>query len=404
MTQSLLTDQGSLEALVDRLVEAGRYAIDTEFHRERTYFPQLALMQFATEQEIALVDPLAVDLSPLRRLFAADVTAIFHAAQQDLDVLTHSVGTVPSHIADTQLAAGFLGYSTPSLVSLLHGELGVTAAKGDRLTDWLRRPLTPEQLEYAAGDVAHLLALHDRIAEQLAELGRLEWVSDACEELRRRPASGSDPDAAWLRLKDVRALKPRARGVARSICAWRERRAMRLDVPVRQVLPDLAVLGISQRQPRTARDLTQARGVDERFSRGTLADELLAAVTAGLELEAPLPASDNDDLDRSLRPAVTLVSAWISDLAQRQRIDTALLATRHDIVAVLRGDTDARLLHGWRAHLVGGGITSLVDGHAALTFDRRGGLRLVPLEPSAPSDPTEPEPELVEGVDHVTSP
>jgi ribonuclease D len=257
-------------------------------------------------------------------------------------------------------------------------------------------------LEYAAGDVAHLLALHDRIAEQLAELGRLDWVDDACEELRRRPASGGDPDSAWLRLKDVRALKPRARGVARSICAWRERRAMRLDVPVRQVLPDLAVLGISQRQPRTARDLTQARGVDERFSRGTLGEELLAAVAAGLELEAPLPASDNDELDRSLRPAVTLVSAWISDLAHRQRIDTSLLATRHDIVAVLRGDADARLRHGWRAHLVGDGISSLVDGQAALTFDRRGGLRLVQVGASAASDAAQSNPELIEGFDHIS--
>lgn len=405
MTFELLDQQPELDALVDRLIAAGRYAIDTEFHRERTYYPQLALLQFATADELVLVDPLALDLTPLRRLFDSDSLAVFHAAQQDLDVLTHAVDAVPRRIADTQLAAGFLGYSTPSLVSLLQGELRVAAAKGDRLTDWLRRPLSDEQRSYAAGDVSHLLQLHDTLAAQLAELGRQAWAEEAYEELRTRPAGASDPTKAWLRLKDVRILKAKARGVACSVAAWRERRAARLDMPVRQVLPDLAVLGIAQRQPRTVRDLAQARGVDERFSRGNIAEELLAAVEEGLHIEAELPATDTDDLDRTLRPAVTLVSAWVSDLARRQRVDTALLATRSDLVAILRGDADARLAHGWRAELVGDGIRSLVEGRAALTFARRGGLRLVAVDADAvdaqSEDDGESLPELVEGVDHV---
>ena len=150
---------------------------------------------------------------------------------------------MPANLFDTQLAAGFLGYSTPSLVSLLQAELKVTAAKGDRLTDWLRRPLTADQCDYAAADVAHLLALHDRLITQLAEAGRMEWVDAACEELLRKPVSGTNPDMAWTRLKDVRALKPRARGVAQALAAWRERRAMSVDTPVRLTLirkPDFA--------------------------------------------------------------------------------------------------------------------------------------------------------------------
>jgi ribonuclease D len=370
--------QAEFDALIDQLSAEPRYALDTEFHRERTYFPKLALMQFASAgSQTALVDPLAVDLSSLRRLFAADAVAVVHAAQQDLDVLTHSCGAVPNRLYDTQLASGFLGYSTPSLVSLLMAELRVMAAKGDRLTDWLRRPLSSDQLDYAAADVDHLLALQDRLDVQIAELGRSQWVAEACEELRQRPVSGTDPSQAWLRIKDVRMLKPRARGVARAVSEWRERRAMSVDVPVRQILPDLAVLGIAQRQPKTTHDLVQARGVEERHSKGNLGKEILDAVADGQRSDIDLPAPDGEELDRALRPAVALVSAWMADLARKQRVDTSLLATRADLVALLRGDGNARLLQGWRAELVGDDIQRLVQGRAGLTFDGRGGLKLI---------------------------
>ena len=273
MTYRWIANSAELREYVGRLMSESRYALDTEFHRERTYFPKLALLQIAGAGEIVLIDPLACDLSPLRDLFQTDALAVLHAAQQDLDVLTHAVQAVPKRLYDTQLAAGFLGYSTPSLVSLLQSELKVTAAKGDRLTDWLRRPLTADQCEYAAADVAHLLQLHDRLTKQLAELGRTSWADDACDDLLRKPVSGTAPELAWTRLKDVRVLKPKARGVARAVAAWRERRAMQIDSPVRQVLPDLAILGIAQKQPRTVAELAHSRGVDDRHTKGSIAKE-----------------------------------------------------------------------------------------------------------------------------------
>ena len=382
MTHRWIATQDEFEAVVDTLSGVERYAIDTEFHRERTYFPKLALVQLGWDDQIVLVDPIAVDVTPLRRLFASPAVAVFHAAQQDLDVLTHSVGSVPARMFDTQLAAGFTGYSTPSLQSLLHAELGVNASKGDRLTDWLRRPLTADQQVYAAGDVAHLLELHDRLTAQLTALGRLTWASDACEELRTRPTGAIDPEQAWLRLKDVRVLKARSRGVAQAVAEWRERRAASVDVPVRQILPDLAILGIAQKHPSTPAELAHARGVEERHSRGAIGAEILAAVQAGLARDVSVPVPEGDELDRSLRPAVTLVSAWVSEVARAERIDTALLATRADLVALLRGDREARLASGWRAELLGDGVRSLVEGRAGLTFDGRGGLRLIPVAPA----------------------
>ena len=376
--------QSDLDEVVEALIGMPRYALDTEFHRERTYYPKLALVQLAwrpdpdsSEQELVLVDPLAVRIEALEAVFASEALCVIHAAQQDIDVLTHAVGSVPQRIFDTQLAAGFVGYGTPSLVALLQGEIGVSPPKGDRLTDWLRRPLSDAQCTYAAVDVEYLLELHDRLVAQLDEAGRVAWAEDACEELRTRPVSGSSPDDAWLRLKDARSLRPNARTVAQSVAAWRERRAMRTDVPVRQVFPDLGVLGVSQRAPTTLKELSQARGVDERHSRGGMGEEILEAVRQAAGRPAPASPPSADDLDRNLRPAVTLVSAWVAQLARDERLDTALLATRSDIVAFLRGDDDARLASGWRAELLGEGIRRLVGGEAGLTFDGEGRLRLI---------------------------
>jgi len=366
-----------LDEVVLALLDQPRYAIDTEFHRERTYYPALALVQIAWDDQLVLIDPLALDVTAIRPLFESDVVAVFHAAQQDLDVLTHAVGAVPRVFFDTQIAGGFVGYGTPSLVSILNGEIGINPPKGDRLTDWLRRPLTDAQREYAALDVAYLLEVQDKLTAQLEELGRLGWVTQACEELRARPVSGQLPEDAWARLKDVRGLRPRPRAVAQAVAAWRERTAMERNIPVRQVLPDLAVLGIAQRQPSTEKELSQARGVDDRFSRGKVAAQILEAVEIGKHADQPEARNGNDEMERDLRPAVTLISAWVSQVAKTERIDTSILATRADLVAFLANDPSARLTRGWRAEILGEGIERLVTGRAALTFERGAGLRLV---------------------------
>lgn len=386
MTFSWVDNDAALSDVVDQLVSEPRYAIDTEFHRERTYFPKLALVQLAWPGGIAIVDPLATDPTLLAKLFDSDAVAVLHAAQQDLDVLTHACGSVPRRMYDTQLAAGFVGYSTPSLVVLVQGEVGQTPAKGDRLTDWLRRPLSDTQMEYAAADVRYLLELQDRLEAKLVELGRQEWAAEACEELRTRPTGQLPPEDAWTRLKDARTLRPRSRAVAQHVAAWREREARSLDIPVRQVLSDLAILGISQRQPATLEELSQCRGVDDRHRRGRIGTEILAVVQESRDAEPPKTGSGGEEIDRSLRPAVTLISAWVSQVAKDSRIDTSMLATRNDLVALLSGDETARLRHGWRAELIGDGIARLVAGSAGLTFDGRGGLRLIDA-PAAEPDP-----------------
>ena len=178
----------------------------------------------------------------------------------------------------------------------------------------------------------------------------------------------------------MRGLRPRARAVAQSVAAWRERTAMRRNIPVRQVLPDLAVLGIAQRQPSTEKELSQARGVDERFSRGKLGGgDPRRRRRRQAQPNRPTPGPAVTTSNATCDPAVTLVSAWVSQVARVERIDASILATRSDLVAFLARDPDARLARGWRGELLGDGLNRLIEGRAALTFDRGDGLRLVDL-------------------------
>jgi ribonuclease D len=319
---------------------------------------------------------------PLGRVLDGGGLAVLHAADQDLEILRTACGTVPSRLFDTQLAAGFLGMSTPSLQSLVERILGVHLKKGDRLADWTRRPLGADQRDYAAADVEHLLPLRREISGRLAARGRLVWAEEECDLARTATRGPADPERAWWKQRDARSLRGKSIGVAQEVAAWRERRAMALDVPPRFVLPDLALAAIAQRPPNTLGELAGVRGLDGRHAKGPVGEEILAAVRRGKALDpASVQRPPADDLDRSLRPAVALVSAWVVQLAADLEVDPALLATRHDVQAFLRGDQGARLATGWRQSLVGEPVRRLVDGEAALAFQ---GGHLV-LEPRAGS-------------------
>ena len=347
-----------------------RYALDTEFHRERTYWPKVALVQIAWPGELVLIDPLAVDLAPLRALMDSDALAVLHAASQDLEVLELATGAVPRRLFDTQIAAGFLGMSTPSLASLHERELGVQLPKGNRLTDWLERPLKSAQKEYAAADVERLLEIHDALVAQLDRLGRVAWAEEECEIMRSRDRGPRDPFEAWRKIKEARHLKGSALSIARSIAAWRERRAAEIDQPVRFVLSDIAVVSVAQSAPDSPEALAKVRGVDKGVARGAIGEKILAAVAEGraTDWRPPRPQKRRDD-GRDIRPAVALVAAWVNQIARDRQLDPTLLATRADVEALVRGDEDARLAHGWRAETAGGPITRLVSGDAALAFE-----------------------------------
>ena len=370
-------DAASFETLLDELASCEVYALDTEFHRERTYFPHLALLQLAWEGGIALVDPLAIDIAPFARILDGPALAVLHAAEQDLEVLERACKTVPSRLFDTQVAAGFLGQVSPALVKLVERVLGIRLLKGDQLTDWTRRPLSAGQLAYAAGDVAHLLALRKSISARLEAMGRMTWADEEFAIVLSKDRSPTEPDEAWWRLPRSRQLRGPARAVAQAVAAWREQRARQLDLPVRFVLPDLALLSIAQHPARTREDLRRTRSLDGRHLGGGAADELLAAIAVGIELSASeLRLPPAHELDQPNRAVTTLATAYVAQRAVDLDLDPAILATRADLVEFMQDSPQGRLAGGWRGDLVGEGLRQLSEGRAALSFDGHGSLVL----------------------------
>jgi ribonuclease D len=371
-----VADQAAFDEVLDALAAADVYGLDTEFHRERTYHARLALLQLSWPGGIAVVDPLAVDVGPLGRVLAGPGLCVMHAASQDLEILLRVCGIVPSRLFDTQVAAGFVGYSSVGLSGLVHGELNRTLPKADRLTDWLVRPLSDAALEYAAADVAHLHELHDILVRKLTARGRLQWAEDECEVHRTRAVAPPPPERAWWRIKEARSLKGRAAAVAQALAAWRERRAAEVDRPVRFLLADLALVSMAQRPPSNEADLRRVRGLDEGKRKGGSAKELLDAVAEGVELPlAEVQAPPAEGVDRSRRAAASLVSAWAAQRARDLEIDAAILATRADIESLLMGD-GGRLATGWRHDVVGEPIRALAAGEASLALDPGGRLVL----------------------------
>jgi ribonuclease D len=325
---------------------------------------------------VAVVDATTVDVRPLAEVLGGPGLMVAHAGEQDLQVLQRSTGTLPGRMLDTQVAAGFLGFSSPSLAKLVGDLLGVRLQKGARMSDWFKRPLTAEQVSYAAADVLHLLELRAVVEARLAAAGRLAWAYEESE--RRRRVREPDVGTAWWRIKGFRQLRGGARGVAQEVAAWRERTAMATDRPARRVLADEVVLLLAERPPRTAADMPKSRLFDARRLSPEVVDEVVAAAVRGRELpKSELRLPPDTELPGHLQPLAALLAAWVGQQARDLSIDPTLLATRGDIEALLRRVPGSRLVDGWRAELIGSTVGRIVAGKAAVAYDGRGRLVLV---------------------------
>lgn len=372
-----ITSRRKLSAVVADASAAEAYALDTEFHRERTYYPRLALVQIAWHDQLAVIDPLAVPITPLAKLLDGGGLAVLHAAEQDLEVLYHECGTRPRRIFDTQVGAGFIGYTSPSLATLHDRLLGVELAKEARLSDWFQRPLPDHMLAYAAADVERLLEISDILQKELHARGRLEWAEEECALLLERADAGRSPETAWLRIKEVRRMEGRPRALAQAVARWREEYAARQNQPVRHVLSDLGVAVVAQRMPKSVAQLREIRGVEPRNLRKGADKELLALLNEIREADLAIePASKTPKLDPALKPAVSLITSWAAQHAAQADLDPALVATRSDIEALLRGDPNCRALRGWRADVIAAPVQQLLEGTAAVAFDEQGKLML----------------------------
>lgn len=369
--------QDEFEQLIQRWSDSDEIALDTEFHREKTYYPRLALLQVGWADEVALIDPIKVDLAPLSKLFSSSVLVVLHAGIQDLEILSRVVGSVPAKIFDTQLAAGFIGYSNPSLSLLSERILGIALPKGDRLTDWTKRPLSQSQLRYAASDVSNLIELKHVIEQELIRMDRLEWALDESRILLEKDRSQVPVERAWWKIRECKHLKGDSRKVAQTLAAWREERAAKLDIPPRYVIPDLAIAVISQDMPNSVARLGTLRGVEHRHLANGVDQEVISAVDLGRSLpDEALMLPVTEEGDKNLKIISALATLWVNQLAQYLKVDPALLATRSDISEYLKGDSKSRLSTGWRNDVLGAALSKLARGELAVAVNQVGELEL----------------------------
>jgi ribonuclease D len=367
-------NQGDVARLAEAAREHGRLGLDTEFMPEGRYRPLLCLVQIAAGGEIAVLDPLdGVDPAPLAEVLAdPGVEIVLHAGRQDVAILRREWRTTFTNVFDTQVSAGFAGFSAQAGYNgLLHDVLRIRLPKTASFTRWDARPLTEEQLAYARGDVEHLLALADDIQGRLAERGRLEWAREECVAIAEA-TDERDPDEVWRRLPRVSGLDPRERAVARELAAWRERSAAREDRPVGAILRDPTVVELAKRQPLGRRELSQIRGITPDVVRRR-GEDIVQAIERGKRGEPiRLEEGDRAPTEAVDGPTIALAESLVRTRAQEAGLAYELIAARADlapvVVAARRGHTepDVRTLRGWRRELVGAELLELLAGRRRL--------------------------------------
>ena len=363
--------------LAERARAAGRLGIDTEFMPEGRYRPLLCLVQVVVGEEIVMLDPIGgpeFDPAPLAACLADPaVEIVLHAGRQDVALLRRCWDTDVVNVFDTQVAAGFAGFSAQAgYLGLLNDVLRIRLKKSASFTRWDHRPLTEEQLSYAAEDVEHLLPLADELQRRLREQGRLEWAREECLPIANA-TDERDPEAVWRRLPRSTGLDPRERAIARELAAWRERTAEREDRPVGSVLRDPSVVELAKRAPRDRRALGSIRGITPDVARRR-AQDILDAIERGRNAEPiRLEAEERLHSEAADGPVIALAESLVRTRALEAGLAYELIAARADltpvVVAVRRGiePPGVRPLQGWRRALVGDELLALLRGERSLS-------------------------------------
>jgi ribonuclease D len=372
-------------AIAARAREAGSLGLDTEFMPEGRYRPLLCLVQVAVEDEVWVLDPLTgIDPGPLAEVLADPaIEVVVHAGRQDVAILRREWQTDVTRVFDTQVAAGFAGFSAQAGYSgLLHDVLRIRLPKTASFTRWDARPLTEEQLHYAEGDVKDLLPLAAEIRRRLEAKGRLEWAREECRAVEQA-TDERDPEEVWRRLPRATGLAPRERAVARELAAWRERTAEAENRPVGSVVRDPTLVELAKRTPATHGDLAQIRGVNPDVVRRR-GDAILAAVERGRAAE-PIRLAESERLPTEPQdgPVIALAESLVRGRAQEAGLAYELIAARADlapiVVAARRGleEPGVRTLRGWRRELVGDELLELLRGRRRLGVGPGGRLAVV---------------------------
>ncbi|MDF3025128.1 MAG: rnd [Alphaproteobacteria bacterium] len=384
---TLITTSKDLKTLCTKLRKSDFVTVDTEFIRERTYYPNLCLIQVAGDDEEAYaIDPLAegIDLDPFYEFLRdKEVLKVFHACRQDLEIFYNHMGKLPTPIFDTQVAAMVCGYGEQvSYEVLVNSIVKKQLDKSSRFTDWAMRPLTSKQLKYALADVTHLRKLFLKLAERVEKLERTAWIKDEMKNLSDKENYISRPEEAWERIK-IPSHKIRALCVLKEVAAWRETLAQQADVPRGRIMKDEALAEIATHPPTTPEALGKMRNVNRGFAESERALELLAAVKRGMEMEEsegpkwePRP-----HLPPGMAPTIDLLRVLLKLRCEEAQVAPKLLCVASDLELIAAFGKEAKVaaMSGWRYKLFGKEALELRDGKLAIAVEN-GKLKLVPTD------------------------
>ncbi len=374
----LITDTADLDAFCRRLKGAEFVTVDTEFMREKTYWPQLCLVQVGGPDEARAIDPLAegIDLTPLFDLMRdTSSLKVFHAARQDLEIFYNLMGDFPTPLFDTQVAAMVCGFGDSVGYETLATKLAKAHIdKSMRFTDWARRPLTDKQIRYALSDVTHLRVVYEKLARRLERDNRAHWLNEEMAILTNPDVYRVDPENAWKRLK-TRTKTPRFLGVVKELAAWREIEAQTKDIPRQRVLRDETLLEIAAHAPQTVDALERTRGFSKGQAEGRVGKAILEAVERGRALpEDALPKPpERRDVPQGIGPITDLLKVLLKMRCEENDVAQKLVANADDLEQIAMDDeAPVAALRGWRKELFGDDALDLKHGRLALCLSRDG--------------------------------
>lgn len=382
----LITTTEALSDLCARLAKSEFIAVDTEFMRENTYWPELCLVQIANTEEAAAIDPMAdgIDLTPLLDLLTdnEDVLKVFHAGGQDVEIIVNMTGKTPHPIFDTQIAMMAISQSEQiGYANLVETWMGLTIDKGARFTDWSRRPLTDRQIEYAIGDVTHLSKIFPKILKKLIKTGRGVWLDAEMEKLADTANYLIDPGSAWKRIRQP-GRNPQVLGRMKALAAWREGEAQHKNIPRGRIMRDETLADIASHPPKAQADLAKVRGLSAAWKDNDIGKRLMKVLAEAEPLpkdEMPEKAGRGAPLGKEGALVADLLKLLLKIRAREIDVAARLLTRAEEMEALAAGVRDLPVLKGWRFEVFGKDALDLVEGKLAFAVEK-GRLKMTHID------------------------
>ncbi len=363
-----------LATLCEQIKKESWLALDTEFLREKTYYPKFCLLQIATPEWVACVDPIALPSldSLFEVIYSPSIVKVFHSCRQDLEIFYQLTGKIPEPLFDTQIAAPLLGFQeNPGYAMLVSSLLNINLNKAHTRADWSKRPLIEAEIQYAADDVIYLCKIYQIMLQKLAELGRGEWLERDFAELTNPSLYEVRPEKAWLKIKGKNKLTGRQLSIVQALSEWREKTAQTEDRPKSWLLRDELLFDIAKLQPETVSELANVRGINERAVNRYGAD--LCQLISAAKNRAPIPLNEKGRPAKKTQQQeaiLDILTALVRIRAEENSLNPIILATRKDLeVLMFNDDEECPLLHGWRFKMAGQELVGLLKGEFLLGIE-----------------------------------